>query len=178
MIWMSGAPMIRVVDSTRRTASSFDRWGGYRTSRSTAQRSATTFGFDPPSIAPMFTVTSLRKSRGRVYGSKAASIFIIFRIAFSPRCGIDPCALFPRVVTSNQTIPFSLPTIARSVGSPTTTAAAFFTRADPSSFFAARIVVSSSVVKRRAKGTSRDFRSFAAASIAAQPAFMSAVPRP
>src|SRR3989442_1107780 len=174
----TGTPTTRIVDSTIRITSSLDRWGGYRTSRSAEHRSATTFGFDPPSIAPMFTVISSRKFFGRVYGSNAARTLIIFRIALSPRWGIEPWALLPWVVTSNQRIPFSLPMIARSEGSPTTTAAAFFTRPVPWRVIAARIVVSSSVVKRTENGTSLRFSSRAAASIAAHPAFMSAVPRP
>jgi hypothetical protein len=111
-------------------------------------------------------------------------IYIVFfaAIAFSPRSGIEACAVCPSRVTSSQKAPFSATKSCKSLGSAITAAPIPSNSGSSTSASAPRQPVSSSAEQ----ATTRSPRSrsperavaAAAASSAATPPFMSQLPRP
>ena len=88
---------------------SASRPGTVRTSRPAFARSGTELMLIPPDTVPTFSV-GVAEQRVRVGQSNAKpSRRVIARaslwIAFSPRCGIEPCAVRPSASASSQTTP-------------------------------------------------------------------------
>jgi hypothetical protein len=142
------------------------------------QRSAITFIATPPWMVPgLIVMCFARAGVAPSNGLIAARIRPMRTIAFMPAQGIEAWPLAPSVVTIICSTPFWPRHGLSSVGSPTITSSVSFRSPPATAASAPPMCVSSSVVKRMPKlPFSRSVD--AAASIAAQPAFMSVVPRP